>query len=166
MVEYRLTERGRQIAYRVGGLLILSRYGARPVDISPGGDLSTRPISNGKPIGPQMMSAINFAKDLGYITQRGNLIYFTRSGVRPVALLYAIWQASLRDELEPTEHFVPVSDFDILKSINILEHIDNAIGGLVSSLAGAKEPPPVSVPIPFRKNLQHLINAGLLVEVR
>ena len=155
---YQLTERGKLVAYKVGGLLILSGYGQKPVDISPSGPYGLSPS-------PETRSAINFAKDLGYITERGNLIYFTRSGVRPVSLLYSIWQASLRDELEPTEHFVPVDDFDIIRSINVLEHLDNAMGGLVSSLAGLKAPPPVSVPMPFRKNLQNLIDTGLLIQV-
>lgn len=152
---YQLTERGKSVAYRVGGLLILSGYGQKPVDISTSGPYHLS-------VGPEFRTAINIAKELGYITERGNLIYFNRSGVRPVSLLYAIWQASVRDELEPTEHFVPVDGFDIIKSVNILEHIDIAIGGLVSSLAGLREPPPVSVPIPVRKNLQNLIDAGLL----
>lgn len=154
-MDYQLTERGKSVAYRVGGLLILSGYGQKPVDISPSGPhrLSA---------GPETRTAINIAKESGYITERGDLIYFNRSGVRPIALLYATWQASLRDELEPTEHFAPVNEFDIIRSINVLEHIDNAIGGLVSSLAGFRAPPPVSIPVPFRGNLQNLIDAGLL----
>jgi len=167
---YKLTERGEPVAFQLGALLVLSGYGRKPVDIP--SDLGISP-------GTQFWSAVGVAKDLGYITEREKpvrgpngtlwrrqaLIYFTRSGVKPVSLLYAIWTASRRDHYLPTEYFVQVSELEIIRYINLLAHLDSDIQGLMSSLIGGEAPPPVSMPIPFRKNLQNLIDAGLLEQV-
>jgi hypothetical protein len=144
---YELTKTGEGLAYRVGGLLIYSEYGQQAVDIA---DIFRSP-------GPEIQSVINLAEELGYITKTGNLVSFTPDGVSSVALLYAIWAASIRNELEPTEHFVPVNEESIIMSLLRLERVINDVGSLF--LATTR----VTGPIPSRKDLQRLIDEGLLV---
>jgi len=142
---YQLTARGETFTERLNGLNVLSGFGEDPVDIPN--------------VGPETMTDLTLAEQLGFITITGKTVRFTDRGVRAVGLLQAI-----RGAQEAIEG-APVNKLQIIGTVNLLESLHRDIAKLVHGLAGEAVPASISLPIPTHQNLETLITANLVKEV-